>query len=421
LAWAAGAGAARADVFHLKGGDKIEGEVVEDLGEAYRVRTLMGVVDIEKERIVEREEGPSPWRLYKEKRRRCSDTAEGHYRMAQWCRKHGLRAEEKEHLERAIGLDPDHEAARQALGYVRETSKSQNVKTSKRQNAKRGGQGHGPGVRWVKPRSPQAPTEAEKEARRAAREEERLLRKLITEWFVKIKAIYRGRMAKQKGGMQSEKFRKARAQLLAIRDPLALPAMTGVLSTGSVAARRVLVEMLSEFDEDEATMNLVVMTLLDPSAEIRRLAAIELIGRRDDRVVTHLRGALGSEAEHVLRNAAVALGVLKAREAVGDLVSVLSIKTRRTVRVSQPVYLDSIRATFGGGYRHLYRDRLLYYRPGAIGVLGPGSMVGTATRYERRTVLVHRTEVQEALIAITGQNFGFDAAAWLQWWRQNDE
>ncbi len=389
-------GIARGDVFHLKGGDKIEGEVLDNLDDAYRVRTLVGIVDIEKDRIVKREKGPSPWRHYLRKRKKTPLTAEGHYELAQWCREHGLRPEATEHLKQVIELDPDHAEARQALGYVKDKGK------------------------WGRPRSPKAPTDEERKARRAAKAEERLLRKLISQWFVKIKSIHRGRMAKQKSGMQSKKFRKAREQLLAIRDPLAIPGLTGVLSTGDLAARGVLVEALAQFDEDEATMNLVVMVLLDPSPDIRRLAAIELLPREDDRVVQHLRDALANQDEKILRNAATALGVLKARRALEDLVSVLSTEKLTRVRLSRPVYFGRIQGTFGGGCRHVCGGHLRYYRPTSIGVLGPGSMVGTATGYEDRPVSVYRTEVQEALIAITGQNFGFDADAWLLWGLQNN-
>jgi hypothetical protein len=35
--------------------------------------------------------------------------------------------------------------------------------------------------------------------------------------------------------------------------------------------------------------------------------------------------------------------------------------------------------------------------------------------YEYQVISIHRTEVQEALIEITGQNLGFDAGAWLKW------
>lgn len=387
------AAAVQADTFHLKGGDKLEGEVVEDLGEAYRIRTIVGVVDIEKERIVKRVEGPPPWRVYEEKRRKCANTAAAHYKLALWCRKHGLRAEENEQLERVIKLDPNHAEARDALGYVKKDGA------------------------WVQPPRPRTVRPVD-DADRAAREEERLVRKLIAKWFVKVKAIYTGRMAKEKAGMESAKFRAARAVILKIRDPLAVPAVAGVLSTGHMEARKVMVESLAQFDSDEATMNLVVVALLDPSAEVRELAARELARRNDDRVVEHLREALGSEEEDVLRNAAVALGVLKARSAVEDLIHVLTTERVGRVRISRPVFLDGVLVVFGEGARYQQGGRMVYYRPIGIGVIGPGTMVGTATRYETDTITVHRTEVQEALITITGRNFGFDAEVWLAWWRK---
>jgi hypothetical protein len=385
----------RADTLHLKGGDKIEGEVVKDLGEALRFRTLSGVVDIEKERIVKHVKGPSPWRLYENQRKAAPDTAEGHYQLALWCRKHGLRAEEIEHLERVIRLDPEHADARQALGYVKQDGA------------------------WVKPPPPQAPTPEEREAQRAAREEERRLRKLVSNWFVKVRAIHRGRMEGEKEG--SAKFRQGRERILAIRDPLALPALTGVLSTGNVAARRVLVEALAGFEQDEATMNFLVITLYDPSREIRGLAATDLLRRKDPRVVAELRDALQSNEEPILRHAAAALGVLKARAAVEDLIGVLTTERQGTIRISRPVYLDGVVIAFGGGCRYVQGRRLVYYRPIGIGVMGPGTIVGTATRYESVPVSVNRTEVQEALIAITGQNFGFDETAWQQWWRRQGQ
>jgi len=412
LAWmiVGGAGTARADIFHLKGGDILEGEVLEDLGEAYRIRTFSGIVDIEKDRIVKREKAPSPWRLYRKKLKGCPNTAEGNYKLALWCRKHELRSEEVDHLEKAIALEPNHAAARDALGYIKEKGD------------------------WVKPPPPNAPSEEEREARRAAQEEERLLRKLISEWFGKVRAIHRRGMAKQTQGMRSEKFRAARDHILAIRDPAALPVLAEVLTAGNTPTRRVLVEALAQFEEDEATKNLVVITLLDPSPEVRRLAARKLVDRCDDRVIASLRQSLRSKEECLLRNAAEALGILKTHDAFEDLVSVLSTQRLQRVRESQMIALGTLRQwrdsvpivratvwrTFGR-IRLNRSGRRYWYFPLNIGCYRSGVMVGTETAFPVRMVSVHRTEVQEALIAITGQNFGFDADAWLRWRRQQDE
>jgi hypothetical protein len=89
------------------------------------------------------------------------------------------------------------------------------------------------------------------------------------------------------------------------------------------------------------------------------------------------------------------------------------------VLVSGPVYLDSIWHVFGRSRQYWWGGEPLWYQPACIGCLGPGTLVGTTTWREVHWVSIHRTEVQEALIAITGQNLGFDAEAWRLWWKQN--
>jgi hypothetical protein len=162
---------------------------------------------------------------------------------------------------------------------------------------------------------------------------------------------------------------------------------------------------------------IVVVALLDPASEIRNQAATELLRRNDERVVERLRGALGSNEEFILRNAAAALGVLKASSAVEDLIAVLSTEEQRSVYVSRPVMLDTVWGCFARSARYQHGNRTFRYRPNRIGVLAPNTLIGTEGSYEEQTVSVYRTEVQEALIAITGQNFGFDRDAWMTWWR----
>ncbi len=378
------------DVFRMKQGEDVEGEPLEDLGESYRIRTRLGIVDLEKSRVAGVKKKKSPWQVYAQKRKKCPQTAEGHYQLAEWCEKNGLGAERLDELEAAIDLNPDHAGARKALGFEAD--------------------GHG-GWRRASP--------ARDDADRLQKEEERLVQGFVSQWFVKIQAIHRSRLAGRDRGVEDEKFRKGREQILAMRDPLALPALAGVLSTGEPPTRGVLIEALAQFEQDEATMNLLVMALLDPAEDIRRRAAVELIPRKDDRVVARLCDALNSKDEGILRHAAVALGVLKAEDAVEALIPLLSTSARRSVLVNRPVYLGGIYSSFGGWGRIAHGRQLLRYRPASIGVLGTGTMVGTYSFYQKQVVSIHRTEVQEALIAITGQNFGFDGSAWRQWWREN--
>lgn len=384
--------ASPADVLHMSTGETMEAEILEDRGSTYRLRTLFGIVDVEKDRVSRIEKKRSPWQRYRAKRRKCSHNAAGHLRLARWCKRQGLGAERLDELEKVIALEPDNAAARTALGYIRSQS-----------------------GKWIRKPSVKALSPEELEARRLQREEEKLLSDLISEWFLKVRAIHRGRMTRGKGGVRSAKFRKGRKQILAIRDPLALPALTGVLSSGRVACRLVLVEALSQFDEDEATMNLLVMALLDPSSGVRGRAADSLVPRDDERVTSRLRAALRNKDESILRHAAVALGTLKARPAVEDLIGVLSTYSRRPVVVTRPIFFGAIYSNFGGYSQIVHRRGLLRYHPGSIGVLGSYGLVGTYSDVEIQIVANHRTEVQEALIAITGENFGFDQAAWRVW------
>ena len=82
-----------------------------------------------------------------------------------------------------------------------------------------------------------------------------------------------------------------------------------------------------------------------------------------------------------------------------------------------PLYIGKSRTMRS---RVLHGRQMVGYQPGGVGCMGPGTFVGTATDYEMQTVSIYRTEVQEALIAITGQNFGFDRDQWRQWWRQGN-
>lgn len=386
----------RADVITTTAGQTIECEVVEDLGKSLRLRTRLGVVDLARKEIAKHEKKKSPWQEYRERRKQCRNTADEHFQLSKWCEQKGLGPERQDELAHALRLDPDHPPTRRALGYERNDAGD-----------------------WVKPPSPNLPDPAALEAERLAKQQERLVRKIISQWFVKVRAMHDARMTPKRGNFSEAKFRGARDNILKIRDPLAIPALTGVLSGGNKASRLVLVEALAQFSEDDATMNLVVMALLDPSKQVRRAASDELVRRDDPRVIERLRDALYSEEEGILRHAAAALGVLRAWETVPELVEQLSTEVPGIVRISRAVYLGDVYGTFGGPIRIVNGRRVLVYDPGAIGVLGPGSWVGTDTYYQQTMVSVYRTEVQEALIAISGENFGFDRARWLSWWEAN--
>ncbi len=387
-----------ADHFKLKSGRTLEGEVEKDLGDKLLIRLAIGTLEIDKKDIESHTPGETPWRKYEKEKLKHPDSAVGHYEMAQWCHKQGLRGREIEHLRKTIKHDPNHEPARLALGHVKIKGK------------------------WLDPRKQKkAEEKADPERAEQDRQEQvdKLVREIVTKYFVRVKAVYADRM--QGKSPSDAKFIDGRKQLLAIQDPLAIPAISNVLSKGSEPVRRVMIECLSQFLQDEATMNLLVTAVVDGSPEIRQLAAIELIPRKDDRLVDRLRDALASTDEHTLRNAAVALGTIKAKAAVPDLINSLSRETKQLVTVTRPVFYRRVTSSFGGGTTVLVDDQDYYYRPDRINVIDPEVVMGTETSTEVQTVSIYRTEVQEALISITGVNHGFDGDAWAKWLKQNSK
>lgn len=383
-----------ADTIRLKGGRALHGKIEAQSETTVRFRTTSGTIEISRDEIVLIEHGPAPWEEYDRVKGDYPDTADGQFRLALWCESHGLSAEARRHYERVIELNPDHLSARRALGYVR---------------------ADGQWRRRASAASKPARAAAEKPGRPTP--EEKLIRELITRWHVRVSDIYKGRLEGRDPA--SSQFANGRTQILAIHDPLAIPALSAVLSRGEVPVRRLLIEALASFEADEATMNLLVVALLDPHPTIRRAAAEALIPRRDERVIQRLRKALFSDEDAIIRNAARALGALKAREAVEDMASVLYTVQRQRVRYPRREIIGELVNVFGRPMIVRRNQQVLNYHANDISVLRDGTVVGTTWVDAIESVQLLRTDVQEALIEITGQNFGFDADAWIKWAREN--
>jgi hypothetical protein len=127
---------------------------------------------------------------------------------------------------------------------------------------------------------------------------------------------------------------------------------------------------------------------------------------------------------------------LHAVEAVPDLANVLRVQRVRAVSVPVIRYFSGFSQAFTSQSQISLGSSSVPYTP-SIGVLVPGTIPvgGTAsaagpnvlapgvvdTVTELRDVTVFRTEVMEALKQITGENFGFDEAAWRHWYQETQQ
>jgi hypothetical protein len=396
---AAAAPGALADVFHLKTGGTIDGLLLDTDADCYRLRTAVGIVRVPISSVERIEEKPSPFAEYDRRAREAADIAEDQTALALWCDEQGLKAERRKHLLRAIELDPDYAPARRALGYVRV------------------------GALWVDGRRVvgRAP-ESQKAEDAGPANPEQLARAIQGQWFLRIRAIKQSLL----GGTTAQVVQEGRARILEIKDPLAILPLSEVLSEGDFDCRALLVEALSKFPEDEATLNLAVLGLVDPEAGIRRQAIAELARRKDPRVTTQYRDALRRGSDVILARAAIGLGQLGVSAAVPDLIDALTAGRNKWVEVPVERCLLGWPLVFSASTIVHLGAEMTAIHPPQVGVrwgLYNGGLVvgdtGWRPSWQFRYVTVYRTEVLEALKQLTGQNFGFERKQWRRWYQEN--
>src|SRR5262245_47766576 len=114
---------ARAEVFVLKSGGRIEGQHLNparDRGQPYEVRTDDGVrlslADSTVTRVIVKSDIDKQYEAALDK---LDNTVTAQWVIAEWCKEAGLVQQRRRHLQEVIKLDPNHVEARKALGYQR--------------------------------------------------------------------------------------------------------------------------------------------------------------------------------------------------------------------------------------------------------------------------------------------------------------
>jgi len=213
-----------------------------------------------------------------------------------------------------------------------------------------------------------------------------------------------------------------------IREPAAADPIARILGAGGVEVRMLACEALSQIPSDEALRFLLGFVVADESDAVHQAAVDGLKRRSESRLVEPLVYTVARAAPPLRARAADAIAQLGLHEAVPALIANLRGVVYETVLVPE---VREPRGFFVGTLipyvaylRPVIARGVATYDP-VIGYVGAGGGASQAPE----TVLVPKTRrevveqpfVLEALRRLSGEDFGYDQAAWRKWWYQVEQ
>jgi hypothetical protein len=380
---------AQADTFYLRSGGQIDGDLMnasESPRKSYVISVAgRGQITLQAD-VVEKVEAVRPELAeYEKLRRKTGETVVEQMSLAEWCREHGLSAQRKTALEHVLQLDPEQPEARKMLGYRK--VKDQWMTHDEEQIDKGYVKSRNPStglIEWV---PPQVAENRDSVQRRIKSE---------AEWRKKIHG-FRALM----DGRRSDQGQKG---LYAIHDPAAIVPLSERLNGNRSLkkdpredARQIYVEVLGRFNTHDARGPLTACAIDDPVEEVR-LSCLDVLEKQNDEAVTkYFEGRMRDKhaTDEMIERAGVALGRIKDPTSVATLVHYVSYE--RTEVIPTGGGPGSMTTTFGKN--------------------GGPSGLSMNAQPKTRQRLVQCRAVLDALVTITGQNFGYDPRAWQTWYK----
>lgn len=369
---------ARADVFELKGGGSVSGEIV-DRGEKgeFVIKTPGGALVTFSKKQLQHLEQQNQARLdYEAQSRSMPDTVEAHRKLVAWCKKEKLSKLADHHRRRILELDPTDKMARESLGYQNHHGR---WLTREEIMAQRG-------LRYYEGtyRTPQDI---------ALREGVKTYEAAEAEWLQKVR-LWRGWLK----GRRSVEAAQAIAE---IRDPNAARALVELLEKEkNLQVRDLLTATLAELRHPLAVTTLVDFSLADPDQEVR-LQCLDYLRKfhAPIRLAPYVR-ALKSKNNRIVNRAAEALHELGNPSATSPLIDAL-VTTHKYSKNDIPPGETNVSFDPSGG-------------SGGGGGGGGGLSVGGKSKFVR--IAQQNLDVRQALVELSGgQDFGFDQRAWRRW------
>jgi len=304
---------------------------------------------------------------YERERAATPDTIAGHMQLADWCADEKLADQERAHLMRVVDLNPEHAAARQRLGFVRQ------------------------GGDWVN----------QQEIARD-REEEAKRREQLATWRPKLKEIREGLESRSQ---QRREF--AAGKLQEIHDAAAIPAIEQVFLGAKDEVALLAVEAIAAIEDHAGAESLAKIAVQWPSAAVREAAAQKLSSRAVDTYVPQLVGSMYSPVVSRFISTNLPHGRIGYRHAF----------VREGENQQQVMLLDTEyrRVALPGGDGRETESRMI------------DNIGTTASRLERAAAAQNRftAALNERLAWVlktaTGVDLPAEPAGWWTWWSEQNE
>jgi hypothetical protein len=374
--------AARADVFELANGGRIEGKVLpaDDSDKINFTIELAGGghVTVSRTQITKIDPTTDADTEYQNLSRTSPDTVDAHWKLAEWCREHKLRDERRQHLERILELNPNYADARTALGFHQKNGQWMNrddVMTSRGLVLFQGKYITPQQVELLKQQTESKVTQAD--------------------WTKRIDQLRR-----KLTGRRQDPANQARIEIQAIQDPQAAEAVVDMLRREKdPQLKRLWIETAARLNHRAAIDALVNLSLYDQDDEIRHQCLELLVKARRPGLATAYIHALNDKENEVVNRAGYALGQIGNRDAIGPLIDALITKHKFKVSDAHPD-------------QHAYT-----FSPDGGGGAGGGAFsFGGSNAPQVVVQSIRNRAVLDALVALSGNaNFDYDQIQWRGW------
>ncbi|MHC4930642.1 MAG: HEAT repeat domain-containing protein [Planctomycetota bacterium] len=318
--------------------------------------------------------------------------ADGHYRLALWCKEHGLVAYANRHHRAVVTLAPDHPASRRALGFERVHGRW--VKGKELMRAKGFVEYEGG---WITPNE-YALYGKDEIAAVKARDARKASNQALKLAWNKDGAVRDRAMATIERLDAEHRLRPLSIAARINRPDVRLRAVRG----------------LGKLNSPEALPALYKRAIFDKEEGIR-MAAVEAIKQTEaeGKIGPFVR-ALHSPFDPVRVHAVKALGALGDADAVGPLVARYQVVGGS----GQSVYISQVNQVSYVQDFDVEVAQTAFIADPVIGVLQDGVVLNFRALATSGYIDVYeKPAMAEALSMLTGKDLGENPKAWAEWWR----